>query len=535
MAIGDIGALIESLQFETSVDTSRITQIKLSAGYVALFYEDGIKTYPVSIAGDIGAMIDSWDFAAGSPTYASYGSEYSAFAMNVSGNVYAVSYFGSGRILRIATMTISTTGTITKSMIASESFSALGLVWHLGGIIRKTGTNKYVVTFEENKTHDGHMAVFDIPDDGSSITLTDSWEFDTSNGRFPIVRYVVDDVFALVYDDYTNALLRTFYVSDAGAITKSFIHTENLSARGGSYYYLAEVYEGCFAVFWNNSRVIKTFLITNAGVITLVDTGVYYSASCAEIRPYRFKQTGGTSYFSYVARSGSWNGYAITLPITFEGNIGAVIDTITLVSGSFQYGEMVLEIQPSIFLSAWSNTPGVYGYITSFDIDSLPDIYPSDNIVRVSGIRHIYRPGIFRMLLSLGDVSNTIEIAEHKVRKELEIPEQRTPEPIVSGCEEGATSGKGTNKYTCIGGVWTHTPDKPAALEDLLKSRVEPPDYFPASAKVTAPQPPPLEISTEPTLWSKITPWKEEAGETFGGEIAERVKSFTDWIGGWFR
>lgn len=55
-------------------------------------------------------------------------------------------------------------------------------------------------------------------------------------------------------------------------------------------------------------------------------------------------------------------------------------------------------------------------------------LYPSEAITRVTGIRHIYRPGFFRMILSLGDVSNTVEIAEARVRRELEIPEQQTPE-----------------------------------------------------------------------------------------------------------
>jgi len=106
--------------------------------------------------------------------------------------------------------------------------------------------------------------------------------------------------------------------------------------------------------------------------------------------------------------------------------------------------------------------------------------YPSDELTRVTGIRHIYRPGIFRMLLSLGDVSNTIEVAEHKVRKELEIPEQQTPEakptpPEEPKCVEGSTKGKGFNKYTCMGGRWWNTPEAE--------------EPWPTSARVTAPEP----------------------------------------------
>jgi len=166
--------------------------------------------------------------------------------------------------------------------------------------------------------------------------------------------------------------------------------------------------------------------------------------------------------------------------------------------------------------------------------------YPTNALTRVTGIRHIYRPGLFRMILSLGDVSNTIEIAEHTVRKELEIPEQRTPGPVVSGCEEGATSGQGANKYTCRGGIWTHTPEPsyqaPTTLEELQERRwtFEPSEPFPASARVTAPRPQPPEISTEPSLWQRLTPWKEEEGETFGSEVAERFEKLRRLFGGMF-
>jgi hypothetical protein len=104
--------------------------------------------------------------------------------------------------------------------------------------------------------------------------------------------------------------------------------------------------------------------------------------------------------------------------------------------------------------------------------------------LRVTGIRHIYKPGTYRMQVMIGDVSNTIEIAEHMVRKELEQPEQQTPK----------------------------------ALPTLTKHHV--PHTFEGKA---FPEPKP------PSLWSKLTPWKEEAGETFGSEVAERWRSATPW------
>lgn len=149
---------------------------------------------------------------------------------------------------------------------------------------------------------------------------------------------------------------------------------------------------------------------------------------------------------------------------------------------------------------------------------------PSDDLTRVAGIRHIYRPGFFRMQLTLGDVSNTIEIAEAKVRKELEIPEQQTP-------------------YIPTPRDWEPQPrwEPPKPAEPTI---VPPAPIPTTSARVTPSQsglPPPIPMENvfgtgeyqqrfpEPKVvlrrfWRSITPWKEESGETFGSEFTERFR-----------
>jgi len=37
------------------------------------------------------------------------------------------------------------------------------------------------------------------------------------------------------------------------------------------------------------------------------------------------------------------------------------------------------------------------------------------------------------------------------------------------------------------------------------------------------------------STWKRLTPWKEEAGETFGSEIMERVTSINKFFGRLFR
>ncbi len=47
-------------------------------------------------------------------------------------------------------------------------------------------------------------------------------------------------------------------------------------------------------------------------------------------------------------------------------------------------------------------------------------VLPSDPVARVSSIRHIFRPGFFRMQVGLGDLGLDIDVAETSVRRELD-------------------------------------------------------------------------------------------------------------------
>ncbi len=46
--------------------------------------------------------------------------------------------------------------------------------------------------------------------------------------------------------------------------------------------------------------------------------------------------------------------------------------------------------------------------------------FPTDTVARVSSIRHIFRPGLFRMQAGLGDLGFDVDVAETTVRRELD-------------------------------------------------------------------------------------------------------------------
>jgi len=161
---------------------------------------------------------------------------------------------------------------------------------------------------------------------------------------------------------------------------------------------------------------------------------------------------------------------------------------------------------------------GVYwGIVCLVDV-----MLPSDDLARVTGIRHLYRPGLFRMQLMLGDVNNTIEIAEHTVRRELEIPEQPGAETPIGPPVPSPPPGEFL------------PPEEPKLGFPPFITRPLLPGIIVGIEEVeeglpkvpSEPQYPPIEKLIS-KVWRAITPWKEEKDETVGTALQEWLKRIT--------
>jgi len=150
-------------------------------------------------------------------------------------------------------------------------------------------------------------------------------------------------------------------------------------------------------------------------------------------------------------------------------------------------------------------THGIWYYMTQKGTGYEPTLeftyykapYPSDSMARVSSIRHIFRPGFYRMQVGLGDIGLDIDVAEATVRKALDTAKEVDIKP------------------------W-ELPFPELPPKEPLPT-IKPWELPFPEADISVPKPP------EPSLWQKLTPWKEEKGETFGSEIMERIKAYTDW------
>ncbi len=217
------------------------------------------------------------------------------------------------------------------------------------------------------------MAVININDDGTNISLADSWEFDTTEGKTPVIIHISGHIFAVTYNDGTNRIIKTFQVADDGTITKSFEDTETFGSQGGFCHYIVLVSGSVYAVFSSGTDEIYTFTIDGSGTITAVDTSVFYTEAGSNVSPYKFKEMGGDSYLVYSIRTmvPDYYGYIVTLSISTGGIIGSVIDSQLINAAHYQYGFVPIEVVSGIFLFPWADTPGGDGFMTTLDIETI--------------------------------------------------------------------------------------------------------------------------------------------------------------------
>lgn len=128
---------------------------------------------------------------------------------------------------RLATIPISTFGTITKSFTDTLTFEATNStdsrIIHMQGDI-------YAIVYTGPNGH-GFLATVDIDSSGNiGAAVLDTYEFETTDCNHPTATKVSDNMLAIVYTDGTpNGQLVTIGIDNAGNITKPYQDKLNFS------------------------------------------------------------------------------------------------------------------------------------------------------------------------------------------------------------------------------------------------------------------------------------------------------------------
>lgn len=198
-----------------------------------------------------------------------------------------------------------------------------------------------------------------------------------------------------------------------------------------------------------------------------------------------------------------------------------VADSVEYEDGEFGVGDYSLGLTgltPSTPYRVRAYAYNIYGIGYGNTVGTL--IYPSDSMARVSSIRRIYHPGLYRMEVALGDLGFDGDVAEAAIKKivgEVMLPEVPPAEPTV-------TVPQGT----------VLTPEDWAKIiaeqqkSEWYKAITNPPTV---STHTTAPAPPPPTFkpsSTDKIVSEKAYPYTYEQLK-YGLQEAKRWGGCKGW------
>lgn len=317
MAEGDIGSVIDTLEFDTA-DCSFPEICHVSGDTYAIVYQgtdgDGfLVTISIDSSGNIGAaVIDSWEFA---PTSAIDPQIY-----HISGTVFCLLWESVGADGWAGTLNISSGGTITKSFIDYLEFEPLQC--NMPKMVQRTSTIWAIVY--GGSLDDGFCKTLSIDLSGNiGAAVIDTFEFAPTNGMGPDIIHVSGDFYAISY---------------RGADDDGFVCTIEIDSSG------------------------------NIGA-AVIDTLEFHAADCFEPEIRHVQD----DIYMVAHQGSSAHGSMCTFTIDSSGNIGAaVIDTFEFDSTTGQLVSILL-ISRNMFAIAYQGPDGD-GWVKTINIASNGDI-----------------------------------------------------------------------------------------------------------------------------------------------------------------
>ncbi len=314
---------IDTLEFDTS-DGENANIIHISGNIYAIAYErydtGYLRTVEMIMDGEINdSVIDTltFDFARGLVPD----------IIHVYDDIYAIAYRGPDDDGFLRTVEIATDGQITNSVI--DTFEFNGFDGREPDIIHVSG-NIYAITYQGSGDN-GYISTVEIATDGQITNWTiDNLVFDYVRCRVPNITNVSGNIYAVAYqgpDD--DGFLSTVEIATNGQITDSVIDTFEFNGFDGRAPDTVHVSGNIYAITYQGSGdngYISTVEIATDGQITnwTIDNLVFDYVRC---RVPNITNVSGNIYA--VAYQGpDDDGFLRTVEIATDGQItNSIIDT----------------------------------------------------------------------------------------------------------------------------------------------------------------------------------------------------------------
>jgi hypothetical protein len=377
-------AVLDSLEFDT-IYGQRPAIIHVSGNVYAVAYQgnsnDGLlKTVEINPDGAIANnVLDSLEFDTSNG--------YFPDIVRVSGEVFAIAYQGPGNDGFLKTVQIAADGVINKTVIDTLEFDYQDGrepdMIHVAGDI-------YAIAYR-GKNNDGYIITVAIASDGDiAKKITDSLEYDTSNGYYPCILNISGEVYAIAYrGNGGDGFIRTIEITEKGEINKRVIDSLEFDTSNCYYPNIIPILDSVYAVAYQgngNDGFLKTVQIAANGAIgnTVIDTLEFDTGNGRE--PVIIPVSGNIYAIAY--RGNGNRGRVTTVEITPEGYItDDIIDTLEYETSYGAFPD-IIHIFGGIFAIAYCG-PGSDGFIKTIEINTDANAAAAYRIVATTGSRTI--------------------------------------------------------------------------------------------------------------------------------------------------
>ena len=267
-------------------------------------------------------------------------------------NAYVVAYEGDSGDGYLKTVEIASNGLMTKAAMDTLVFDTTCV----GPRMVNVSGDVYAVVYEGSGSN-GFVTTVEIATDGQiTDTVIDTLEFDTQSGYEPEIIRVSGGVHAIAYRGVNDdGFLKTVEIAANGQITDAVIDTLEFDTAEGGEPSMVPVSGSVYAIAYrgvDDDGYLKTVQIATDGQITdtVIDTLEFDAADGQE--PSMISISGDVYAIAY----NRWgNGYLVTVQIAANGQIaGAVIDTLAYDAGTGYTPDMI-HISGSIYAIAYED------------------------------------------------------------------------------------------------------------------------------------------------------------------------------------
>ena len=451
MATGDIGSVLDTLEVDTTVGYD-LNIIHVSGDVYACAYgglaSDGfVATFTIDSSGNIGnAVIDSLEFAPDD-------SVLNPMIINISGDIFAIVYSGTGQTTRIVTVDIDSSGNIGAAVI--DSLSVVGSSNSYPRIVAVSG-DIYAVDHSE-PTGGSHGEVFTIDIDSSGnigAAEIDTLEYGTDDGVTGDIIHISGTMFAVVTRNSTRGgSVYTFNIAADGTIDNAATDSYEFDSNSICLWFrILNVSGDVYVVTYTDGDgdgFARTFTIASNGTIGTVIDSLEFDSTYA-YQPSLTFVSGGVFAVAYQAAAGT-SGKIKTFTITSSGYFSSVLGTLEFESAQMGYfwSHIILITGSTVVCVGYQGVDGDGFVKTALVTGGAASVtYPTDAITRATSLKHIYNreAGIYDLEIGLGEVAADFSIPDVELVSKSSSPIEEEAKEVERIAEEAGVTPAIINK-----------------------------------------------------------------------------------------